>query len=325
MVNISSFTSDIAIGGSDGKPFFCGLEEGKTPQSGNLVRSLKVWYYEDRLVGLEIGLTDGSLQSYGTKGHQISETFVIALGEKVASLKLWASSYDENGEKGRSGGFELTTDQKRLFNISIGRTGNPYEPELGSGLLVGVFGRADEEINCLGFAFLRRASASLTNVRYPDIDKLQVATKPKEIQTIMYDNSNGMEEQEFTFEGSEEVKTEQTWSLTGGLESTVTVQVEGGFPLIEAAKVTTSVSVSVSSTYQQSNCHTTQQAYSFPLKVPAGKRLRATAILYEGEIDTKYTATIHYTLDTGAKFYYNETGEYSGISASEVVVTVQHF
>ena len=324
-VYISSFTSDIAIGGGDGKPFFCGLEEGKPPQSGNLVRSLKAWYYIDRLVGLEIGLTDGSLQSYGTKGHQISETFVIALGEKVVSLKVWASAYNASGENGRCGGFELITDQKRSFNINGGRIGEPYQPELGSGMLVGVFGRADKDINCLGFAFLRRASASLTNVRYPDIDKLQVETKPKEIQTITYDNSHGVEEQEFTFEGSEKVTTEQSWSLTSGLESSVQVQVEAGFPLIAKTKVTTSLSVSVSGTYGRSNTKTTDQSYNFPLKVPPGKRLRATAGLYEGKIETKYTAIIQYTLDTGSKFDYNVSGEYNGISASEVVVTVEHF
>ncbi len=313
------------MGGSGGAQFYYGLEEEKCPQYGTVVRSLRVWFDKDKsgwMDALEVGLSDGKIHLFGIQKNQVSDSFIIADGERIVSLKVWGSNY---GDDGRNGGFELTTDQKRTFSINAGQDGDPYQPEIGSGILVGVYGSVGSDIDCLGFALLRRAKAQLIGVEYPGISTLLITTQPTEIRTITYDNSKGKVEQEFTFEGSKKVTTTESWSVTAGMEASISVEVKAGFPLIAQTKVTTSLKVSVSGTYGRTNSETKDRSFSFPLKIPAGQRLQATAIFYEGNINTKYTATMVYYLDSGAKFYYNVSGEYSGISASQVNVTLTPF
>ena len=107
---------------------------------------------------------------------------------------------------------EALTNENRGFSIDAEKHGDPYQPELGSKVLVSVFGRSDSEINCLGFALLRRTSAQLTDVQYPDISTLLVTTKPSQIGSITYQNLGAIEEN-FTFGGSVTVTTEQSFTL----------------------------------------------------------------------------------------------------------------
>ncbi len=159
-------------------------------------------------------------------------------------------------------------------------------------------------------------------MKYPDLASLVIKTEPKEIRTITYDNRIGTAEQHFTFEGSETVTTAESWSVTGGMEVGVEAEVTAGIPILAEGKITVSAKVSVSSTYERNNSTTSQQSFSFPLTVPVGEHIQATATLYEGDINTAYTATMRYILDSGETFQYTAKGIYSGISASEVDVSI---
>lgn len=65
---------------------------------------------------------------------------------------MWGGSFDT----GRNGGFVLTTNQGCVFNVPTpDGMGDPYQPELDSGILVGVFGRSGNDIDALGFSLLR--------------------------------------------------------------------------------------------------------------------------------------------------------------------------
>ena len=193
----------------------------------------------------------------------------------------------------------------------------------GSGILVGVFGAADVDINCLGFALLRRASAQLIGVEYPDISTLLVTTSPVEIKNIKYNNS-GSAEQHFTFDGSKIVTTKESWSVTAGMESGIETEVTAGVPILAEAKVKVSLKISASSTYKRSSSETTKESFSFPINVPARECVQAIATIYEGNINTKYTAKMVYALVTGKVFSYNITGVYNGIAASEAIVNVKN-
>lgn len=314
------------MGGTGGIPFYYGVEQGKVPQSGTVVRSFKVWYYDNRMIAILVALTDGNSKLFGKyadkdkNGLHASETFVIADGETVKSLTIWGSSF----LSGRCGGFELITDQNRSFSFDAGRNDQKHIPGIGSGVLVGVFGFDEEDINCLGFALLRRANAALINMHY-DTDTSKFETAPRGIKTITYDNSNGTVEQEFTFDGSTSVTTGQSWSVTAGIESSIEAQVKAGIPLIDQVTVKVSIKLSVSGTYSRSTTKTTTRSFTFPVKVPAGKHVKATARIYEGNINMKYTAQILYALASGKSFSYNVTGDYTGITASEADVTIVEF
>ena len=68
---------------------------------------------------------------------------------------------------------------------------------------------------------------------------------------------------------------------------------------------------------------TTEESFHFPVTVPAGKSIRATALLYEGNIDTPYTAEMKYTLDSGKEFQYSVSGTYHGVAMDKVKVTIE--
>ena len=100
----------------------------------------------------------------------------------------------------------------------------------------------------------------------------------------------------------------------------ISVEVSAGF-LVLSAK-TTSLEVSVSGTYESSMTTRTTESFNFslnvpnfPLNVPAGKILRATATLYEANISTTYTATMAFTLDTSKEIKFVVEGMYSGIDS----------
>ena len=318
-VDTSYFTSNIAVGGRGGRRFYYGLRPRKPPASGTVVRSLKAWWSPRNKIirGLEIELTNGWRRTFGKKAEGYTERFYIDAGEKISSLKIWYRQY----RTGRIGGFELITDRNRKFSVSPEGHGNPYKPELGSGILVGVYGGHGGDIDYLGFGLVRRARAEMISVNYPDLNTLKLKTLPKNINTITYDNSKGTASQVFTFTGSESVTTAESWSMTTGLEAGVETTIKAQAPII-SAEVKVSFKLSVSGTYKRSNTKTTTRSFNFPVKVPPGKRLRAIATLYEGTINTRYMGVISYTLDSGKKFRYRVSGTYRGISASEVAVKV---
>ena len=181
--------------------------------------------------------------------------------KKITLLKLWGDTYSTD----RCGGFQLKTNKRREF-VAGYTGGTPYVPEIGSGILVGVFGRAYTQIDCLGFGLLRRVQhAKLIEVQYPQLSTLQVLTKPKGIKSIMYNNTVGLSEQSFTFSGSETVETSETWSVTAGIETSVETEVKAGFPILAEGTVTASLTVSVSGTYETTNTHTKKNPSSFLL------------------------------------------------------------
>ena len=83
--------------------------------------------------------------------------------------------------------------------------------------------------------------------------------------------------------------------------------------------------MSISGTYGRSTTKTTENSFSFPIEAPAGKHVQATATLYEGNINTPYTAKMLYHLDSGKQFFYSVSGTYEGVSASEAVVKTVTF
>lgn len=304
-----------------GRAFHFGMEvgQGRTPRSGRGIRSLKAWYDSTNTIlnGLEVELTDESEMTIGRETGEPSEKFYLADGEKITSLKLWGDTYSTD----RTGGFQLITSEKREFTFGYTR-GTPYTPEIGSGILVGVFGRAQTQIDCLGFGLLRRVQhAELIDVRYPNLNTLPVLTKPKEIKSLVYNNTVGSVQQSFTFSGSETAETSETWSVTAGIETSVETEVKAGFPILAEGTVTASLTVSVSGTYETTNTHTREESFEFPVTVPPGQCIKATATLYEGEIDATYTARMVYTLDSGKKFDYTVSGTYKGVAVDSVVVT----
>ncbi len=270
-VNTDYYTNNVAIGGRGGSGFVFNVP--KIPGSGKKVLSIQAWYNDTTMRGFEVGLADGQIKMFGMRDREDTlqtEKFYFSDDEKVTSLKLWATDYH------RAGRMELTTDKERRFVVNVSKKDSmQFDYAIGSGLMIGVFGRGGIDIDCIGFAMLHRITMSeLFDVKYPGVLDLKIQTQPKEIKTIAYDNTQGDVDQQFTFEGKETVETSSEWSLTAGIEAGVSARVSAGIPMLAEGSVETHVNISVESTYTQRTTNTYEQAYSFKVNAPAGKKLK---------------------------------------------------
>ncbi len=261
---------------------------------------------------------------YGKKEGKATDTFYFAFDEyeRITSLKMWSSDH----ERRRCGRPEMSTTFKKL-TVDLPAIGDVYHADEGSGILYGVFGRSGCDIDCLGFAMLRSIEhARLTDVQYPGLRNDHIAVSPKAIKKLAYDHSKGTKDQVFTLSGKTTVEESEEWSVTSGLEMTIsaTTLVDASIPLVAdvSMELTASLSTSVTGSYSQRTTKTSKESYQFPVTARAGKHVQATATLYEGVITLSYSGKRIYELDSGEKFGYNATGIYGGVAVSSIQVSV---
>ena len=322
-IDLSYFTSNYAVGSSGdepGTPVLSFNTDVEKFNGNNWISSLTFWCSDCCITSCIVQL-NGETESttFGIPNGKTSEKFVFGDGERLTTLKFWHKDYG----MGRLGGVEWTTSEDRSFAFGDRNSGSSYSPEVGSGILVGLFGNYGSDIDCLGFAIFRSIkTARLIDLEYLDRDDAVVQSAPMSVKTIRYDNSNGSVAQQFTFSGEMEVTNTSTWSLTNATTLGISIEVSAGF-LVFSGKASTSLEVSVSSTYESSTTTRTMESFNFPLNVPAGKIVRATATLYEVNITLDYTAKMALTFDTGKKIILNIEGTYTGIDSDRVEVKVE--
>lgn len=322
-INTGIFTSDVAVGGDgSGHQFYYGVPSGTrgVPSSGTTIRSLQFWYNGNTVRGIEIRLSDGGQHTFGKLEDSRTDRFYFSEGEEVSSLKIWSSDHG----RGRCGRIELSTNQGRSFVVPSRATGDPYVPEVGSGKLLGVFGRDGDDIDCLGFGLLRRIqSAKLTDIQYPTLDEQIIKTNPRVIKQLAYDNL-GDSQQKFTFSGSKEVTVTQTWSRTASMEFGISATVEASIPFLGSASSTSSLTLGGSKTYSRENVQKETDSFQYEVNVNPHTKVEAAATIYEGKINLDYTGNMAYFLDSGAEFSYQVKGCYSGVSVSKAQVTTRN-
>ena len=121
-VDTSIYISQIATGGAGGGQF--NLNVVGIPTSGNVIRSLQLWYDDKyNIRGIVCKFSDGKVSQYGTTDStseplHSTETFYIGSQEKLTDLQLW------NG-KDHFGGLELKTNQNCSFSFKLNSEGDP--------------------------------------------------------------------------------------------------------------------------------------------------------------------------------------------------------
>ena len=293
---------------------------------GEVVRSLKVWvdnrYGAIRCVQVEI--TNGRSYTYGAKSGYESEKFYFQPGELLKSLEIWGNG--KCGKAARVAGLRFKTNKGRKFEVhSSGQRNGPYRPPIGSGILIGFQLRSGNALDALGFLILRRVEkAILSNIRYPSLHTLAVKTKPIRIDTVTYNNKRSSIASHYILSGSKAITETESWSITKSLETEVSAEFEvsgSGLFIETSAKFGVRVKTGISGTRSRETTTTTTRSYDFQIDVPPRKTVEATATIYEGVINTPYTGTMKYILETGRTFQYNVRGTYKGVAVSQIIVT----
>lgn len=156
-VNTIYFTSNVACGGPGGGQFYLGLEKGEPPSGNVVVSSLRAWYNSETLRGIEVGFTDGNKTLCGHAEGTETETLYLGGDRRITEVLMWSDDHDG----GRMGRFEIHTNDGRIYICDAPSVGDPYKPDVGSGILVGVFGAAGDDVDSFGFALRRKESEIL--------------------------------------------------------------------------------------------------------------------------------------------------------------------
>ncbi|KAF6717322.1 Natterin-like protein [Oryzias melastigma] len=142
-----SATAPITVVGGDGGTSFIYWPG----QDEVVLRQLDVWVGEHQVGCIKVTMNDGSEKTFG----QPSDTHSFIRFDKdeyFSLLTLWSNKAEDH-----LGGIRLKTTNGRTFEAFP--TGEkpqvtPTEINTACGMCVGVLGRADAEINALGFMFI---------------------------------------------------------------------------------------------------------------------------------------------------------------------------
>ncbi|XP_059916222.1 aerolysin-like protein [Gadus macrocephalus] len=298
------------IGGEGGSPFtFTGRDNGAT------LKKIGVAVGGWQIKAVRAELTDGRVQTFG-KGHTFNE-FTFELAESITRLSLWG-----NGAGTRLGGIKFWTSSGRTFFQYMSDWGlkTEYSIDVGSGVCLGLEGRAGSDIDNMGFLFINAIKSSvLTDMTYPSLAMYTPRVNKEYIKSLTYQNDTAAD-QEDKFSYGRTVTNSTTWSTTNKIESTVSVSVTAGIPDLVEVSAGFSLTTGEEQTSSMTKEETITESDEVTVTVPAGKTVKVEASVGRAVIDLPYSATLKITCLNGSKLQFQTTGNYKGVAYTAVDV-----
>ncbi|XP_061883452.1 aerolysin-like protein [Entelurus aequoreus] len=298
------------IGGNGGSPFtLTGCDNGAT------LRKIGVAVGGWQIKAVRAELTDGRLETFGDA--HIFKEFTFNLGERITKLSLWG-----NGKGTRLGGVRFWTSSGREFFAYM--TSWPLKTEfsidVGSGVCLGLKGRAGLDIDCMGFLFIPAIKSSvLTNITYPSLAMYTPQVNKEYIKSVSYHNdTTSPQQQKCTY--SRSVTKSNTWSTTSSIESIVSMTVKAGIPGLVEVSGGFSLTIGREQSSSMSHTETITESDEVNVKVPAGKTVSVKFSVGRAVIDLPYSAKVKITCLDGSNLTFNSTGNYNGVAYTAVHV-----
>lgn len=302
------------IGGQGGESFsFYGGYDGA------MIERIGCWIGGWQIKAVKVWLTNGKIGQFGNPAGPYQE-FSFEKGELIQSMSLWG-----NGAGTRLGAIRFKTNRGREFFAKMNQWGlkQEYPIDVGSGLCVGVMGRAGSDVDSMGFVFVKPIKQStMIDMDYPTIGSESPNVRPENLASVTY--QNGLDEpQEYSFQASKKLTYKESWSITAGMEFAISYKVSAGIPEIAQAEAGYSFKVSVSGTYGQENTEEKSETWTFPVKVPPHTDVEATMSIGHADISLPYNAKVKIVTTDGAELIFAVNGTYEGITYTKVNVKVR--
>ncbi|XP_061739083.1 aerolysin-like protein [Nerophis ophidion] len=298
------------IGGNGGGSFsFSGCENGAT------LKKIGVAVAGWQIKALRAELSDGRVKTFGD-AHTFKE-FTFDLGERITKLSLWG-----NGKGTRLGGIRFWTSSGREFfaHMTDWPLKTEYSIDVGSGVCLGLQGRAGLDIDCLGFLFINAIKSSvLTDMTYPSLAMYTPQVNKEYIKSVSYHNDTSAV-QEHTCSYSRSVTKSNTWSTTTKIESTVNMTVSAGIPDLVEVSGGFSLTVGAEQSSGMTHTETITESDQVNVKVPVGKTVTVKFSVGRAVIDLPYSAKVKITCLNGSQLVFNSTGNYKGVAYTAVHV-----
>ncbi|XP_035385957.1 aerolysin-like protein [Electrophorus electricus] len=303
----------LVIGGQGGGKFdFDGIGNGAT------LRKIWVWAGGWQIKAIKVWLTDGQCRQFGNPAGDFKE-FTFEDGEHFTSLSLWG-----NGAGTRLGAIKFKTNRSPEFFAHMTDWGlkTEYPIDTGSGICVGVTGRAGSDIDSLGFKFINTIKSTvLKNMNYPTLHSVIPKVAVEEIKSMTYHN-NTSEMQEYKIESSKTVTKKSSWSVTNKIEFNFSFEVQAGIPEVVEIKTGFGFTVGTESTYSLENSEEKTETFSFSFKVPPGKVVDVDITIGRVTVDLPYTGTVQITCFNNSVLEFPISGTYKGVTYTEAKAVV---
>lgn len=303
------------IGGKGGNSF-----EAARYRNGIVVSGIEAWAGEWQLRGIRITFSDQSKVTYGkTEGKYCGSLNIDYLSaETITELSVWG-----NGAGTRCGSFRIKTSKGQTFHPQMTKWGlkSEYKMNVGSGIMMGVTGRAGDDIDSLGFLMLDKVKKSvLTQFDY-DLNKVPLPQQKYAYDiTIPNPSNSDSDKGVITTEVTKQKGGE--WFIKAGFTFGQEYSVQGGVPEIAEVRAKTSWKVSVEGGYNHKWSTTDKQTVSIPLIAPALSKTRIVYSYFQGKVDAcPFEASMRYYLDGGGIWDCHVSGFYDGVDTTRVVGT----
>ncbi|XP_060749197.1 aerolysin-like protein isoform X2 [Tachysurus vachellii] len=283
-----------------------------------MLKTIQVWEGEWQIKAMKVWLTDDRSEQFGVPAGNLKE-FNFEDGEHFTSLSLWPS---ENGS--RLGAIKFKTSHSREFYASLTIwTLKPEVPvDVASGICMGIKGHSGLDIDHLGFIFINTVkSAQLTNVVYPTIHDVIPKVAVGEIKPMFYKN-NTSETQEFTIETSKKITQISSWSVKGNTESTFSLEVNAGIPLVVREESRYELNIGVEGKYALDTSEEKTELSTCPVKVPPIKTVDVHIALGQATVDLPFTGIMKITCYNDSVLEFKTSGTYKGVAYSDGNVVV---
>ncbi|XP_033959875.1 aerolysin-like protein [Pseudochaenichthys georgianus] len=297
------------VGGNGGSSFSLTGES-----TGATLKQINVWVGESTVKAVQIFLTDGRDGVFGKRSGS-SQEYIFEPGECFTSLSLWG-----NGAGTRLGALQFKTNRSGEFFAKMTSWGlkTEYPIDVGSGICFGVTGMCGGDVDNMGFMFLNAVKKTvLMDVNYPTMSQVVPQVTVEEIKSIVYTN-NTSADQENKIESSKKITKMSSWTVTNRMEATLSIEVSAGIPEVMDVKTGFSMTVGTESSYHLENTDERTETVSFTIRVPAGKKVKADITIGRAAINLPYTGTVKITCNNGSVLQYDTSGEYKGLTYTEV-------
>ena len=272
-----------------------------------------------------MSFSDGTqTQLYG-QANGDSNTITFAPGEQVTSLTMWG-----NGIGTRAGRIRLTTNQGQTFDHGKDTSGQQsFNYSVGSGILVGMVGRADAEMDALGCIFLSGAvqSVNISVQSYsPNLNGTSQGISQETLSQVIYQNPpDAAAPTNWTFSDSTTRTVSNTFTQSSATSygASATVSVEA--TLFDVVKATASATFTwmQTNTTETSSTTSTEQSLSWGLSgtLQPNQQVTATATSQQGTANITYSSRVTLNMGSLGTYVYNEPGTLSNVVWTSAVAT----
>ena len=284
-----------------------------------MLEKIGVYYAKKGYKGMKVWRTNGDSETYGKLSGTYKE-YTFENGEVITSLSMWVAR-----KKKRVCGIKFATSTGGEFKVVCKKGySQEYPIDIGSGVCVGVQGRqSDDDIDALGFVFVKELYSSvMSDVSYPDIGITDANVHTESLKQVTYTN-NLDAEQTFTFTDTVSKTTSESWSVTNTLSNSFTLSVSASVPEVVEVGASYTLSESSTHTHDTSESTTTTEQWTYPVTVPANSAVVVTLEIGRADIALSYTATVTMTTQDGAELSFDISGEYEGVTYTDITLDIE--